>query len=154
MGSGNMVFKRIWHQQAVLAALDAGGTVVTSGERLARATRLAHGEARHAAGARVWERPEVRSFAAFLDRLYDKAADAALGDTQPALPRRITDAASESHWEEAIRASAQGGPLLQPAATAREAARAWGLLQAYRVPLERVAAGDEDAQAFAAWAET
>lgn len=148
-----MAFKRIWHQQEVLAALDAGATVVVSGERLARATRLAHGEARHAAGARVWERPEVVSFASFLERLYDKAADAALGDPAHALPKRITDAACESHWEEAIRASPQGGALLQPAATAREAARAWKLLQAYRVPLERVAAGDEDAQAFAAWAE-
>jgi probable DNA repair protein len=102
----------------------------------------------------VWERPEVVSFASFLERLYDRAADAALGDPAHALPRRITDAACESHWEETIRASPQGGALLQPAATAREAARAWDLLQAYRVPLERVAAGDEDAQAFAAWAES
>ena len=148
-----MAFKRIWHQQAVLAALDAGATVVASGERLARATRLAHGEARHAAGARVWERPEVLSFASFLERLYDRAADSVLGDPAQALPGRISDAACESHWEAAIRASPQGAALLQPAATAREAARAWRLSQAYRVPLERIAAGDEDAQAFAAWAE-
>ena len=148
-----MAFKRIWHQQAVLAALDAAATVVVSGERLARATRLAHGEARHAAGARVWERPEVVSFTSFLGRLYDRAADVALGDPTQALPKRITDAACESHWEEVIRASPQGAALLQPAATAREAARAWRLSQAYRVPLERIAGGDEDAQAFAAWAE-
>ena len=148
-----MAFKRIWHQTQVLAALDAGATVVVSGERLARAVRLAHGEARHAAGASVWERPEVVSYNSFLDRLYDRAADAALGDPSQALPKRISDAACESHWEEAIRASSQGAVLLQPAATAREAARAWDLLQAYRVPLERLAAGDEDAQAFAAWSE-
>jgi ATP-dependent helicase/nuclease subunit B len=147
-----MGFKRIWHQADVLAALAAGATVVTSGKRLARATQLAHAQAQSAAGATVWERPEVLSFAAFLDRLYDKAADAALGGTDLALPKRITDAACESHWEEAIRASPQGAALLQPAATAREAARAWTLLHAYRVPLERLAAGDEDAQAFVAWA--
>lgn len=148
-----MGFKRIWHQVDVLAALAAGATVVTSGERLARAVRLAHGEARHAAGAAVWERPEVVSFANFLDHLYDKAADVAVGDPAQALPRRITDAACESHWEEAIRASLQGKALLQPAAAAREAARSWTLLHAYRLPLERLATGDEDAQAFAAWAE-
>src|SRR5579859_5980956 len=148
-----MAFKRIWHQTEVLAALDAGASVVVSGERLARAVRLAHGEAHHAAGAKVWERPDVASYQSFLDRLYDRAADAALGDPAQALPKRVSNAACESRWEEAIRASPQGTALLQPAATAREAARAWTLLQAYRVPLERLAAGDEDAQAFAAWAE-
>jgi len=149
-----MAFKRIWHQQGVLAALDAGATVVVSGERLARATRLAHGEVRHAAGARVWERPDVVSLTAFLDRLYDGAVEAALGgDAASSLPKRITDAACESHWEEAIRGSPQGAVLLQAAAAAREAARSWTLLQAYRIPLERLASGDEDAQAFLAWAE-
>jgi probable DNA repair protein len=52
-----------------------------------------------------------------------------------------------------VRASPEGAALLQPAAAAREAARAWSLAVAYRVPLERIAAGDEDARAFAAWAE-
>ena len=149
-----MAFKRIWHQADVLAALAAGATVVVSGERLARAVRLAHGEAQQAAGAAVWERPEVSAYRAFLERLYDRAADAALSDATQRLPKRISDAACESHWEEAIRGSAQGATLLQPAATAREAARSWTLIQAYRVPLERIAAGDEDAQAFAAWTQT
>ena len=146
-----MAFKRIWHQAEVLAALDAGAMVVASGERLARAARLAHGEAQQAAGVRVWERPQILSYKAFIDHLYDKAADAALSGKS--LPRRISDAACESRWEEAIRASPQGGALLQTAATAREALRAWGLTVSYRIPLERIAAGDEDAQAFAAWSE-
>ena len=148
-----MGFKRIWHQQGVLAALAAGATVVTSGERLARAVRLVHGDAQQAAGAVVWERPRVLSYNAFIESLYDSAADAALGGTDPNPPKRLSSAACESHWEQAIRASVQGAILLQPAATAREAARAWDLLHAYRVPLERLAAGDEDAQAFAGWGE-
>ena len=147
-----MVFNRIWHQPVVLAALEAGATVVTSGERLARAVRLAHGEARHAAGARVWERPDALTYGAFVEQLYAAATDAALSQGKP-LPRRISAAAAESRWEEAIRTSDAGGGLLQPAATAREVARSWELLNAYRVPLERIAGGDEDAQAFAAWAE-
>ena len=149
-----MGFKRIWHQTEVLAALAAGATVVTSGERLARAARLVHGETQRAAGAAAWERPRVLSYNAFIESLYDSAADLALGGADPNLPRRLSSAAQESHWEEAIRASAEGAALLQPAATAREAARAWDLLLAYGVPLERLAGGDEDAQAFAAWAET
>ncbi|HEV2321999.1 MAG TPA: PD-(D/E)XK nuclease family protein [Gammaproteobacteria bacterium] len=148
-----MSFKRVANQDEVLAALEAGATVVTSGERLARALRLAHGEARHAAGAKAWERPEVLSYNAFIDRLYDKAADGALGDSARALPKRVSPAACESHWEAAIRRSPQGAALLQPSATAREAARAWMLLQAFRLPLECLMAGDEDAQAFTAWAE-
>src|SRR5215469_15196038 len=149
-----MVFKRVANQDEVLAALEAGTTVIVSGERLARSVRLAHGEARHAAGAKVWERPEVLSYHAFIDRLYDEAADGALGDPARALPKRLSPAACESHWEEAIRRSHQGAALLQPSATAREAARAWTLLQAFRLPLERLTGADEDAQAFAAWAET
>ncbi|HEX4300568.1 MAG TPA: PD-(D/E)XK nuclease family protein [Gammaproteobacteria bacterium] len=145
-----MGFKRIWHQTDVLAALAAGATVVTSGERLARATQLAHGEAQSAAGATVWDSPEILSYDAFLARLYDGAAGAALDSGKP-LPRRLSDAACEGFWEQAVRASPQAESLLQTAATGREAARAWDLAIAYRIPLERIAAGDEDAQAFAAW---
>ncbi|MGE5626271.1 MAG: PD-(D/E)XK nuclease family protein [Bacillota bacterium] len=147
-----MAFKRIWHQAETLAALDAGATVVTSGERLARAVLLAHGEARNISGVRAWERPPVLSYGAFGNRLYDQAAVASLGGATPP-PRRITAAAVEARWEEAIRGSVMGAELLQPAATAREAARAWELAVAYRVPLDRFAEGDEDAQAFMGWAE-
>ncbi len=147
-----MAFKRLWHQADVLAALAAGGSVVVPGERLARAVALAHGEARHGAGARVWERPEVLSYGALLQRLYGRAADAALSSSTPP-PRRITDAAVESQWEKIIRASPQGTGLLQPAGAAREAARAWTLAVAYRLSFEAIATGDEDAQAFVAWAE-
>lgn len=146
-----MAFKRIWHQPEVLRALDAGATLVTSGERLARAVRLAHGEARLAAGARAWERPEALSYGAFLKRLYDQAAAASLGTKQAPPPGRLTQPAAEALWEEAVRGSTTD--LLQPAAAAREAHAAWELSIAYRIPLERIAvAGDLDAQQFAAWA--
>ena len=146
-----MAFKRIWHQPEVLAALDAGATVVTSGERLARAVRLAHGEVRLAAGAQAWERPDALSYGAFLNRLYDAAAAMALDAGEPP-PRRLTQAAAEALWEEAVRDS--GAVLLQTAAAAREAQGAWEACIAYRLPLERIAAsGDPDAEAFAAWAE-
>jgi probable DNA repair protein len=148
-----MTRTRIWQQAEVLAALEAGATVVTPGERLARAVRLAHGETRQADGAAAWERPEVYAYTAFLERLYERVTDAVLSDPTQPLPRRVAEAAVESHWEEVIRASPQGAMLLQPAATAREVARVWTLVQAYRLPLERIAAGDEDAQAFVAWAE-
>lgn len=147
-----MSFKRIANQDEVLAALDAGAWVVTPGERLARAVRLAHGEARQAAGAAVWERPEVISYPACIDRLYDAATASAL-DTGDAPPKRLVTAAAEALWEQAIRGSGAGEALLQPAATAREALRTWDLCSAYRISLEQVAAsGEQDAEAFATWA--
>ena len=146
-----MAFKRIAHQARVLAALEAGATLVTPGERLARAARLAHGEAQHAKGARVWERPEALSYTAFLVRLHEKAVDTALAGGINPPPRLITAAAAQVQWERAIRTTVGGGGLLQPAATAREAVQSWELLNAYRVPLERLASGDEDARAFAGW---
>lgn len=146
-----MAFKRIWHQAEVLAALEAGAAIVTSGERLARAVRLAHGEARLEAGARAWERPDVLSYGAFLNRLYDEACAACLARQDVPPPTRLTAPAAEALWEEAIRASTVA--LLQPAATAREAHVAWQLSIAYRLPLERIAASDDmDAQQFSAWA--
>jgi ATP-dependent helicase/nuclease subunit B len=148
-----MSFKRIWHQTEILAALDSGATLVTSGERLARAVRLAHGEARLAAGARVWERPAVFSYNAFLGELYERAFAAALAGNSAAPPRRLQEAAAEALWESCLRASTVGGDLLQPAATAREAHEAWKLSLQYRIPLEHIAAADdEDVQQFAAWA--
>jgi len=144
-----MAFKRIWHQPEVVAALATGATVITSGERLARATRLAYGEMRQAA-ARVWERPAVLSYSALLDRLYEAAETRALGGAELP-PRRLTQQAAEALWEQAIRAGS--AELLQPAAAAREAHSAWELCVAYRVPLARLASfGDVDAQQFAAWA--
>ncbi|HET7176933.1 MAG TPA: PD-(D/E)XK nuclease family protein [Gammaproteobacteria bacterium] len=147
-----MSFKRIANQDEVLAALDASAWVVTPGERLARAVRLAHGEARQAAGAGVWERPEVMSYHACLDRLYDGAVAAALAGGE-APPKRLARAATEAMWEQAIRSSVVGEALLQPAATAREALRAWDLCSAYRIDQEQISAsGEQDAEAFAAWA--
>ena len=148
-----MSFKRIWHQTEILAALESGATLVTSGERLARAVRLAHGEARLATGAQVWERPEVFSYNSFIGELYERAFAAALTGPGTAPPRRLQELAAEALWENCIRASSVGGELLQPAATAREAYEAWKLILQYRIPLEHIAAAeDEDARQFASWA--
>lgn len=147
-----MPFKRIWHQAEVLAALEAGATLVTSGERLARAIALVYGEARHASGVESWERPDALSYGAFLNRLYGAAIDAGLDADVAAPPKRLTRPAAEALWEEAIGAS--GPALLQPAATAREAHEAWSLTIAYRLPLERITASEDvDARQFSEWAE-
>src|SRR5690242_11748374 len=138
-----MAFKRIWHQAETLAALRAGATVVTSGERLARAVLLTYGEAQQAAGARVWERPEVVSYHGFIDRMYDAGVATILGSVETPPPKRLLPAAAEALWEEIIRSSRAGETLLQPAATAREAAKCWELCVAYRLPLEKIAASGE-----------
>ena len=146
-----MPFKRIWHQAEVLAALEAGATLVTSSERLARAIALTYGEACHAVGEASWERPEALSYGAFLHRLYAEAVDAGMSSGGALPPKWLTRPAAEALWEEAVRAT--GLALLQPAATGKEAHAAWSLSIAYRLPLERIAASEDvDAQQFSAWA--
>ncbi|HSC46832.1 MAG TPA: PD-(D/E)XK nuclease family protein [Gammaproteobacteria bacterium] len=149
-----MATNRIWHEARVLAALEAGACVITSGERLARAVRLAHAAARAASGAQVWERPEVLTYSGFINRLYETAMAASLQAGIAPPPKRLSEPAAEVAWEEVIRSTTHDGGLLQPAAAAQEAQRAWNLCSAYRIPLERIAAaGDEDARQFALWAE-
>jgi len=148
-----MPFKRIWRQPQVLAALRAGASVVTSGERLARAVHLAYAEERAAAGVRVWERPAVFSFGVFVGELYERAFAAALSAGGRAPPRRMPETAAEAIWERCVWTSAVGDELLQPAATAREANEAWKICSYYRIPVEQIeAAEDEDARQFASWA--
>jgi len=149
-----MATNRIWHEARVLAALDAGAWVITSGERLARAVRLAHADAKAASGARVWERPEVLTYGAFMNHLYETAMAASLDAGGSLPPRRLSEPAAEAVWEEVIRSATPNGYLLQPAAAAREAQRAWNLCSAHRIPLERIAAAsDEDARQFTLWTE-
>src|SRR5690242_16941152 len=108
-----MATNRIWHEARVLAALDAGACVITSGERLARAVRLAHGEARAASGARVWERPEVLAYGGFMNRLYEAAMAASLEAGIAPPPKRLSEAAAEAVWEGVIRSATLDGGLLQ-----------------------------------------
>ncbi|MDE2090607.1 MAG: PD-(D/E)XK nuclease family protein [Gammaproteobacteria bacterium] len=142
--------QRLWHEIQILKALEAGATVVAASERLARSLRLAHAEAARARGARVWERPAVLTWMAFLHDQYARCEARVL---QPG-PRLLARHQAETLWETLIRDAHDETALLQPATTARAASAAWSACLAYDISLAELtqeATGD-DARQFALWA--
>ncbi|HET7371386.1 MAG TPA: PD-(D/E)XK nuclease family protein [Gammaproteobacteria bacterium] len=136
----------------LLAALDARATVVTVNDRLARRVRQAYGERCRAAGRGAWETPSVLPFGGWLMSLYAARRDAAFGGAPGAPAVLLSPSQAEVLWARLIRESREGGDLLQPIAAAQAAADAWRLCQAWRIPLERLAVGNDDSIAFATWA--
>ncbi|MGH8337381.1 MAG: PD-(D/E)XK nuclease family protein, partial [Gammaproteobacteria bacterium] len=144
--------QRLWHESEILAALEAGASVVTASDRLARAVRLAHADAARARGARVWERPEVLSWRGFLISLFTRHEDAQLTKAADT-PRLLGASQTGALWETVVRAADDTGTLLQPTATAAAAQDAWKLCQDFSLSLKQIADyGSEDAHQFATWA--
>ncbi|MDE2197209.1 MAG: hypothetical protein KGJ56_08480, partial [Gammaproteobacteria bacterium] len=134
-----MADRRIWHEHDILEALAAGATVVTASERLARAVRLAHAEARHGGGEQVWERAEVLSWNGLLHMLFTRHEDAALDGGPRGQALRLLDThQTEALWESVLRDSPAAAALLQPGVTAQATQQAWALCQAYDLSLERI----------------
>jgi len=132
------------------AGQSAGVTVVTPNLRLARELTREVDQHQIAAGRSVWETADILPFAAFIERLYE---DALYSELAAALPLLLRPAQEQFLWEAAIRASRWGEALLALPQTAGEAARAWGLAQAWRIAgaLGKFP-GNDDATAFAEWA--
>lgn len=147
--------QRLLQQGAILGALAGGATVVTAGERLARAVQWAHAEAQQAEGRQAWERPHALPWSAFLAELWSAHDDGGnRGDTLPAGSLRLLSAIqSEALWEAVVRASGAGSGLLQPRAAAQAAQEAWDLCHAYGLdPVRFAHSGNADSEQFAAWA--
>ncbi|MGA9853201.1 MAG: PD-(D/E)XK nuclease family protein [Gammaproteobacteria bacterium] len=145
-----MAGRRLWHEEEILAALEAGAILVTASERLARAARLAHADAARARGVRVWERPEVLGWGAFLQLLFSRHEQLDL----VAGPRLLAPHQAEVLWETVITGETANSPLLPPAVTARAAYAAWELCQAYDISLSELAheVSSDDARQFSLWA--
>ncbi|MGH8291989.1 MAG: PD-(D/E)XK nuclease family protein [Gammaproteobacteria bacterium] len=148
--------QRLLRQDTILAALAGGATVVTAGERLARAVQWAHAEAQQIAGRRAWERPRVLPWPAFLAQLWSAHEEAGgpPGDGAPAaFPRLLSATQAEGLWTSVVRASGAASDLLQPRAAAQAAQEAWALCQAYQLdPTGFAGSGSADAEQFSAWA--
>ena len=142
-------------QRDLFARLAAGGatrvSVVTPNRRLAQALMQAFDALQMAAGRSVWDAPDILPFAAFVERAYEDALFSELGAD---LPTVLTPAQEQALWEDIIEDSEEGALLLalpQAAATARDA---WQTAHAWRLTgKQRHAASNEDAQAFAGWAQ-
>lgn len=148
-----MADQRLWHETEILAALATGATLVASSERLARAIRLSYAHGRRDGGEQAWERPEVLTWSGFLHSLVARCEEAALGSPADTPPRQLNASQSEGLWETVIGDSAASIGLLQPAATAREAAAAWEACCAFHISLDdcESAAASDDARQFASW---
>ncbi len=120
-------------------------TVVTSTRRLSRALARAFDESQLAAGKQAWEPPEILPWEAWVDRSWRRLREGSQWEECQAL----SDEQEVVLWELAARESgAFLDRLLMPSQIAREALRAWRLVEDYRVPPEdlRRAGGPETGQ--------
>ena len=134
--------------EEVFRALENGATVITASRRLARVlTREFHG-IETAGGLRVWNRPDILPFEAFLDRNWREWLLRGADGDAPVLLNALQE---QALWQRIIRESPQGESLLQIPETARQAAQTWQLLAAYGLAVDGSFEASEDSAAFAAW---
>ena len=124
------------------------GTLVTVNRRASRRLRRDYDLARRAAGATVWEAPDILPFDAWVARLWRERAARDPLHTPVVLNRAQEDAL----WHQAIRRDPSADQLLDAVSTAAMAARAWELLHAWELPHAAAAfAETSDCQAFFTW---
>src|SRR5580700_2953699 len=134
--------------EELFRALENGATIITASRRLARVlTREFHGIATRN-GQKVWGRPDILPFEAYLDRVWrDWLWLGANGDA----PLLLNSLQEQALWQRIIRESPIGASLLQIPETARQAAQTWQLLAAYRLDVDGGFEATGDSAAFAAW---
>lgn len=138
-------------QDSVHAALQAGATLVTANQRLARHLAAEYGVVQRARGAPVWETPDILPWTQWLERFWQDRFGLLDGDA----PQPLLSSFQElTLWETVIR-DLEAAPLLHEPAAARGARDAWQLLHAWRLPPARAGEfANEDATAFIRWAKT
>ncbi|MEE8119479.1 MAG: PD-(D/E)XK nuclease family protein [Gammaproteobacteria bacterium] len=130
----------------IFLALEAGTTVVTGNDRLARHQLERYAERHLQAGQLAWIRPKLLSWQAFLNEL----ADHWLFDRADS-PKRLSTAAATALWEKLVR-DASPVPILQPGATARSLQDAWNSLHAVMLDETLLRPETLDCRAFVDWA--
>ncbi len=126
-------------------------TVVTPNRRLASYIKDRFDDAQRASGKTAWVTPDILPLATFLERCYQTSCLRNVGDD----PAMLLDVAqNQLLWEQVVEASDVAAHLLSSSQTAKQAAaawtvaNAWGLLPAMRnIPLA------EDAETFLRWAK-
>ena len=131
------------------AALRDGATLVTANARLARDLRREFDARSVAAGAALWESPDVLPWPSWLERCWSACVHAAPGP-EPVL---LSPGQEQVLWERIIEESPQGEGLLHIPATAAAAMDAHRLAEAWDLPRrDEDFAGFDDAAAFLGWA--
>lgn len=133
----------------VIRALQAGATLVTASQRLARHLVAEFG-ARQAQTAPVWEAPDILPWPQWLERFWQESFGLLEGDAPQPL---LSPFQEQTLWETIIRET-ESSPLLHEPAAARGAREAWQLLYAWQLPFARATEfPNEDAAAFLRWAK-
>ncbi len=114
----------------IVAAIEAGETLVAPSPQRAAALREAWARRQLAAGRRVWTTPDILSFAAFAERCL-------LEQAGPGLPRRrpLSRVEQQLLWRQVAASLPPGSDLLSgPGRLAQALRRADGLLRSYAIP--------------------
>jgi ATP-dependent helicase/nuclease subunit B len=137
---------------ALLAkGLKAGATVITPNRRLALALKQEFDDDQAGRGLAVWEAADILPFTAFVERAYE---DALYSEHAAGPPILLAPAQEQALWENIIRGSEAGAPLLAVPETARLAREAWQLAHAWELaPQLRNFQLKEDGRAFQEWAQ-
>jgi ATP-dependent helicase/nuclease subunit B len=125
------------------------GTIVTGNARLSRQLLREYDAERRKHGERLWESPDILPCDAWLARCWQECAYRDPLNT----PVLLDAAQEEALWERAVAKAAADAPLLDIAATASAAVRAWDLLHAWETPRDTSAfeSAADDPQAFFGW---
>jgi ATP-dependent helicase/nuclease subunit B len=134
--------------EEIFRALDAGGTIITASRRLTRVLAREFHSRKAESGARVWNRPDVLPFDAYLDRGWREWLAAYADGNTPVL---LGAAQEQALWERIIRDSPSGASLLRVPETALQAIETWALAVEYRLPVDGRFDATEDWSAFARW---
>ncbi|TDJ14437.1 MAG: PD-(D/E)XK nuclease family protein [Gammaproteobacteria bacterium] len=134
--------------------LDRHTTLITVNRRLSRVLRGEFDRAQLAAGAKVWESPDILPYASWLTRCWNDF----VAGTDRSLPALLSAEQDLSLWEQVIShrppADAEQ-PLLQSAEAARNAQSAWALLRGWRLqPDDDLGFVGEEVRAFRGWARS
>jgi probable DNA repair protein len=131
----------------LLNAFDAGHTIVTATNRLARWVRLQLARAQRARGVPAWTPPPIVSFDGWLAGEHEAVRWSAGGSA-----RALLNSAQEICVWEQIVAADPVTEVAEPAATARQARAAWGLVHAWRLPdPARAPVATDEVRAFGRW---
>lgn len=131
----------------VLLAAEQGATIITANKRSSRSLLQAY-DRRQAESKRAWTTPDILSWDGFVLRCWSEMVYS--GATSLTM---LNAAQERALWSNIIGADATSEGLLNVAATAENAQRAWRLARAYQIPFD---APEYQARpetiAFAAWA--
>jgi ATP-dependent helicase/nuclease subunit B len=115
--------------QRELKALEAGATVVTANNRLARTLRHAHTLEQQRRGLLVWASPNILAWSAWLQQLWEEAR--LHGEQLPSLSL-LDEAAADLVWRQSITLAESAAELPPVVQFARLARGAWRLLNEWQ----------------------